>query len=72
MLRMRLSLDADRGASRSVWATINAPLLWQGVVHLVDLVPKSWSLSLTEAFLNQGSDGIDVSWRDFADTRVLV
>ena len=33
---------------------------------------KNWSLGLTEAFLDQGSNGIDVSWRDFADTRVLV
>src|SRR5271169_4658850 len=29
-------------------------------------------LGLTEAFFDQGSNGIDVSWRDFADTRVLV
>src|SRR5258708_6034799 len=46
--------------------------MWQGVVLLVDQLTKNWLLGLTEAFLDQGSNGIDVSWRDFADTRVLV
>jgi hypothetical protein len=48
------------------------PAIVAGVVRLADQVSKSCSLSLTEAFLDQGSDGIDVSWRDFTDTRVLV
>src|SRR4029077_2603717 len=33
---------------------------------------KNWLLGLAEALLDQGSNGIAVGWRDFADTRVLV
>src|SRR5580692_2710860 len=46
--------------------------MWQGVVRLVDQLTKNWLLGLTEPLLDQGSNGIDVSWRDFADTRILV